>query len=919
MGLPETGSSIGHFEILERLGGGGMGVVYKARDRKLGRLVALKLMLPAREENAEARLRFLREARAVAALDHPNVCTLFEIGEEEDGRIFLVMAFCPGETLRERLRRGPLPPREAVQVALQVADGLAAAHARGIVHRDIKPANLLLSDGLVKIIDFGVARLADHAAITREGVAIGTLNYTAPEHLFGDEPGPESDLWSLGVVLYESLAGRLPFQAKTLPEMAATLLKSSPPPLEGISPELCRIVERALARSPRQRYQSAEDMQADLLAAMASVTESTLESLVPTEATGARPLGAPVLHNLPFPPLGDLFKGRAEDLASLDEAHLQSHVLHGLGGIGKTRLAVEHAWQHGRRYRAVLFVLADSPDGLNRGLASLSRADLLDLPERNDPAESEVKGAVLRWLRDHSGWLLILDNVDTQEALLAVTRLLPSLTAGRVLITSRRRDWPPGVNRKSLDVIPMPAATDFLLKRTAKDRRRETDDAAQALQLAELLNGLPLALEQAAAYISHTQISISEYLEIWEKECDSVLSWHDEGVMQYPASLAVTWQGSFHQLAPTAQALLRLVAYMAPDPIPAEMLEVSAEIARKAVRLCVEPGDATQSRPLRHDLAELAALSLISRQGTDLAVHRVVQEVIRQRIPEGDRIAWIETAISLVVEYTPFQTDDPTYWPVLDALRSHMSHLLAHASQQRAPESLSLAQLQTCLGIFLYSKSLYSDAEPLLRNALETDKRLFGEHHHEVAVDMLNLANLLKDTDRLEESEVLLRKGMQILQASSANQHPLICKALNGLALLLMKMHRWDEAESFLRHALKIDQTEHGDEHATIGRDLHNLTILLTSTGRASEAYPLILHSIAISQTVHGMAHPITARRLQIQAGMLRDQNRLPEAKLLLEESLSIFEQILGPDHPSTQSARRDLENLTAPGQAPAG
>jgi serine/threonine protein kinase len=919
MGLPETGSSVGHFEILERLGGGGMGVVYKARDQRLGRLVALKFMLPARQESGEARLRFLREARAVAALDHPNVCTLYEIGEEEDGRIFLAMALCPGETLRERLRRGPLSPREAVHVALQVADGLAAAHARGIIHRDIKPGNLLLCDGLVKIIDFGVARLVDQTSITREGVAVGTLNYTAPEHLFGGEPGPESDLWSLGVVLYESIAGRLPFREKTLPEMLVALLKKSPPPLEGVSPELCRIVDRALARSPRQRYQSAEEMQSDLVAAMASVTDSTWELRAPTVPSEpeVRRQGSPFLHNLPFPPLGDLLKGRGEDLEALESLLDEtSHVIHGLGGIGKTRLAVEHAWRHGRRYRAVLFVLADSPDGLNSGLASLARGDLLDLLERNDPSENEVVSAVLRWLRDNSGWLLILDNVDTKEALLAVTRLLPSLVGGRVLITSRRRDWPPSVDRQSLDVIPLAAATDFLLKRTVKDRRRDPDDVAQALRLAELLDSLPLALEQAAAYISHTQISISDYLEIWEKECDSALSWYDEGVMQYPASLAVTWQGSFHQIAPTAQVLLRLLSHMAPDPIPVEMLEVGVEIVRKAVPLRVEPSEAAPSRPLRDDLAELAALSLISRQGTVLSMHRVVQEAIRQRIPEGDRVAWIEKAISLAVEYAPFQADDSEHWPIWDALRPHISQLLAHAIQQRVPASPSLTQLQTCLGILLYSKSLYSDAEPLMRGALETDKQLFGEHHHEVAIDLVNLANLLRDTDQMEEAEVLMRRGMQILQTSSTNQHPLIRRALNGLALLLMKMHRWDEAESFLRHALEIDQAKHGDDHAAVGHDLHNLSILLTSTGRASEAYPLILRSIAISQTVHGMVHPITARRLQIQAGMLRDQDRLPDAKLLLEESLRIFEQILGPHHPRTQSARRDLEALKQNGEA---
>jgi serine/threonine protein kinase len=919
MGLPESGSSVGHFEILERLGGGGMGVVYKARDLKLGRLVALKFMAPTRQDSQEARVRFLREAQAVAALDHPNVCTLYEIGEEEDGRIFLAMALCPGETLRDRLRRGPLPPREAVQIALQIADGLAAAHARGIVHRDIKPGNLLLCGGQVKIIDFGVARLADQATITREGVAIGTLNYTAPEHLFGGEPGPESDLWSLGVVLYESLAGRLPFQAKTLPEMVVALLKKTPAPLEGVSPELCRVVERAMARSPRQRYQSAEEMQADLLAAMASVADLTWDLQAPTlpaEPTTRRKK-LPLLHNLPFPPLGDLLKGRSEDLQALEQAQdEQSLVLYGLGGIGKTRLALEHAWRYGSNYRAVLFVLADSPDGLNSGLAGLARADLLDLPEREDPAESEVKAAVLRWLRDNSGWLLILDNVDTKEALLAVTRLLPALTEGRVLITSRRRDWPPGVHRQPIDVIPLPAATDFLLKRTVKERRREPDDVPQALRLAELLDGLPLALEQAAAYISHTRISISEYLEIWEKECDSALSWYDEGVMQYPASLAVTWQGTFRQLAPTAKALLRLIAHLSPDPIPVAMLETGAEIIRKAGQR-IYGKTALEARPVRDDLGELAAVSLISRRDSVLAVHPMVQEVIRQRIPKEEQAIWIGEALDLVNHYAPEHPEDASTWLTWDLLRAHVAQLLAPALQLGLWQNRSLLRLRAELGLFLYGKGLYAEAQPLLLAACEADEQIYGEKGSELAVSLMNYSLLLKAMGRLEEAEPRMRRALEIARISLDPQHSLIPRFINGLALILMERSEWSAAEELIREALSADIEVH--DRSGEARDLHNLALLLNATDRIREAEILIRQSLEIGREIHGVSHPRTARKMQILSSILNALGRFDEAMLLANESLEIFEQVLGPHHPRTESARRDLESLMASRQAPAG
>ncbi len=911
MELPGT---IDHFEILERLGGGGMGVVYKARDLKLGRTVALKFMCPSREGNEESRIRFLREARAVAALDHPNICTLFEIRETDDGRIFLAMAFCPGETLRERLGRGPLPPCEAIEMALQILDGLAAAHSHGIIHRDIKPGNLLLCDGLVKIIDFGVARLSDQSTITREGVAIGTLCYTAPELLFEGGASPMSDLWSVGVVLYEALAGRLPFQASTVPQMVMAILKSTPAPLEGVGPALGRIVERALARSPRLRYQNAEEMKKDLVAALPNLDDAS-----EPQTWDLRPFreeGPPRLHNLPFPPLGDLLKGRAEDLQdlknALDDASTDgvpthtAQVLHGLGGIGKTRLALEHAWKYGASHRAVLFVLADSPEGLNSGLAGLARAEVLNLPERDAPAESEVTAAVLRWLRETSGWLMILDNVDTKEALLAVTRLLPSLSGGRTLITSRRRDWPPGVHRQSIDVIPPPAATDFLLKRTASDRRKEPDDVLQALRLAELLDGLPLALEQAAAYITHTQISISAYLEIWETECDSALGWYDEGVMQYPASLAVTWQSSFRQLAPTAQALLRLLSYMAPDPIPVAMLEAGAGIVQEA---------AGSTRPIREDLGELAALSFISRQQTTITVHCLVQEVVRQGVPEIDRKSWIDLTVKLLVQYAPSQADDSATWDIWDPLRPHALEALAHATANGI-ENVCLGKLITTLSILLSAKALYSDAEPLLRRVLELDMRLFGPNDAEIAVGYTNLANLLQFTQRWQEAEEMAHRALEIDLRIFGDRHPRTARGFNQLGLLLGETGRLDEGEELLRKALAIDLGIDSDPSA-VARDLHNLAYLLRSAGRNEEAEPLIRRALELSRIVHGNRHTKTARRMQILAEVLYSQGRQAEAEPLVEQAFEIFNQLLGPHHPRTQSARLDLEAIKQNGETP--
>ncbi|MEA2560347.1 MAG: hypothetical protein QOH06_1851 [Acidobacteriota bacterium] len=918
MGRALDDGRISHFEILERIGRGGMALVYKARDVRLGRLVALKLLAPGMETREEAHLRFLLEARAISALDHPNVCTLYEIGEADDGRMFLAMAYIEGGTLRDRLAQGPLEPLEATLLAAQVAEGLAAAHARGIIHRDIKPGNLLLGDGLVKIADFGIARLSDQAHITLDGQALGTWSYMSPEQVNGEEVTPAADLWSLGIVLFEMITGKRPFRAKSEPELIRKILETDPPPLGIGGPQLARIVARALEKTPELRYASAREMQEDLLEAADALAGGEPDTLREMPAIPVSRLEPPLLHNLPFSPLGELLKGRSEELQALAQtlaedgpSGLQALVLHGLGGIGKTRLAIEYAWRFGRRYQAMLFVLADSPDGLNSGLAALARADLLDLPERNHPAENEVIGAVLRWLRENPGWLLILDNVDTKEARLAVTKLLPALTSGRVLITSRRRDWPAGVRRRAIDRVLLQPAAEFLLERTREDRKREEDDAEQALRLAELLDGLPLALEQAGAYIVHTQISLADYLAEWQRESEGVLSWHDEGAMQYPASLAVTWQRSFQQLSPTAKAVLRLVAFLAPDAIPMALLESGEEIVQQAASLLAdEAGQQMVPRKVRDDLAELRSLSLISGQSDLFTMHRLMQEVVRNQIPEEKRVDCLELVLALIEGFAPNPADEVRTWPVWDLLRPHAIQLLAHV-ERASLISLSSAGVMSELGLLFGAKGLYSEAEPLMRKALEIQERLSSGNRSAVGISLNNLGMLLKVTGRLEEAEPLMRRSMEIFFCS-ADLHPHATTPINALALLLMEKQQWVEAEELLRRALILDQDMYGEAHTYVGRDLHNLALLLISTGRTAEAEPLNRRSLEILRAIHGETHPKPARVMQVLAGILRDLGRPDEAEPLARQALEILERILGPDHPMTQSARHDLNTLTA-------
>ncbi|HCS47063.1 MAG TPA: hypothetical protein DIW61_01890 [Candidatus Aminicenantes bacterium] len=266
-GITKGASFAGRYEILDELGRGGMGIVYKASDTKLKRTVALKFLPPELAVDPEIKERFVREAQAAASLDHPSICTIHEI-DEYDGKPFISMAYIEGQTLRERIRSGPLAMDESLEVAIQVAEGLEEAHKKGIIHRDIKPANIMITPkGLVKIMDFGLAKVSG-ARATREGVVMGTLAYMSPEQARGEAADRRSDIWSLGAVVHEMITGSLPFPGEKDALIVNGILNAEPIPISvrrpGISTELQRIVARALFKNPRERYQSAGEMKADL-------------------------------------------------------------------------------------------------------------------------------------------------------------------------------------------------------------------------------------------------------------------------------------------------------------------------------------------------------------------------------------------------------------------------------------------------------------------------------------------------------------------------------------------------------------------------------------------------------------------------------------------------------------------------------
>ncbi|MDZ7303637.1 MAG: serine/threonine-protein kinase, partial [candidate division KSB1 bacterium] len=246
-----------------------MGIVYKAEDTKLKRLVALKFLAMDLTRDDEAKERFIHEAQAAAALDHPNICEIHEIDETEDGQLFIVMAYYEGETLKQQVARGKLQVANVIEIAIQITQGLAKAHEHGITHRDIKPANVMITnDGVAKILDFGLAKLAGQVGLTKAGMTVGTVAYMTPEQTRGEEVDHRTDIWSLGVVLYEMLTGQLPFKGAYEQAVIYSILNEEPEPVTAVRTdlpaELDHIVSKAIAKNPAERYQQVGDLAADL-------------------------------------------------------------------------------------------------------------------------------------------------------------------------------------------------------------------------------------------------------------------------------------------------------------------------------------------------------------------------------------------------------------------------------------------------------------------------------------------------------------------------------------------------------------------------------------------------------------------------------------------------------------------------------
>jgi tetratricopeptide (TPR) repeat protein len=637
---------------------------------------------------------------------------------------------------------------------------------------------------------------------------------------------------------------------------------------------------------------------------------------------GGNPAALPEVWQVPYG-RNPAFTGREKLLKELQglfcveqtATHPQVQALCGLGGVGKTQIAVEYAYRAALHYRAVFWVTAETQEALTSGYAGLALA--LNLPGKDEQDHLAIIPVVRHWLQTHNGWLLILDNIDD---LAWLSPLLPPSYGGQVLLTTRTQIAGRTAHRLEVPVLSSDEGALLLLRRSGKLAGPGTFDDMEAQivrlarQISQELGNLPLALDQAGAYIEETGCGLQRYLDEYQKRQAELLARRGQLASDYPLSVATAWDLSFEKVErrqPLAAQILRLCSFLAPDAIPEELVEhalYSGLLVFAQAEVEQEEGSALSpfSMPLDELLAVLRCYSLIQRndQQETLAMHRLVQTVLRAAMSEEERCIWVERAMRMFQARLPDIVFEN--WQQCEQYLPHAQECI----QLAVGSSVGQARVLYWIGDYLLERWRTQEAQWYVQQSLRFRKQYLGMEHLDTAASLNNLASLYQLQGRYAEAEPLYERALLIREQQLGAEHPDTAASRNNLASLYRQQGRYTEAEPLYKRALLIREQQLGAEHPDTAASRNNLAGLYESQGRYAEAEPLYKRALLIREQQLGAEHPDTATSRNNLAGLYESQGRYAEAEPLYKRALLIREQQLGAEHPSTATSRNNLAGL---------
>ena len=606
----------------------------------------------------------------------------------------------------------------------------------------------------------------------------------------------------------------------------------------------------------------------------------------------------------------DLFaQMRAAFAASEIAALTQAQAIHGLGGVGKTQLAVEYAFRYAREYDIVWFVRSESSSVLASDLAQL--ATPMQLPERDERDQNVVIQAVRRELSQRNRWLIIFDNAEEPNDWSPFH--LPQ--TGHVLITSRNPNWGARAHPLDVQVLPRAQAVEFLLRRTntsfpsfpsvplQTETREMREIKESAEQLADALGCLPLALEQAGAYIEANGKTIAEYLKLYRVHERDLLA--RPPATDYPASVATTWQISFDAIAQQSAAsvaLLNLLAFFAPDAIPRELLQTKKVCETLQVSWDDDFEFDKAVQPLRR-------YSLV-RVGKDLFdVHRLVQTIVRERMTDEARKTFAEAALNCVNDASPTETYDVRTWPVFVRLYAH-AHTVVDETARLNLAPNQTARLLNVLAVYQQQRAELGEAKTLLEHALEICKSEFGTNHEYFATTINNLGSVLKALGDLDSAKKCFERALAIDEATFGRDHSNVARDVNNLGGVLHALGDLDGAKKYFKRVITIFKKSLGAEHPNVATATNNLGEVLRNLGDLHGAKKCYEHALAIDEAEFGKDHPQVAIDVNNLGLVLQALGDLPRAKDCFVRALKIFSQFLPAEHPNIKLVRGNLESV---------